>query len=86
VGPGCVDLVAPRNARIQYYMSTDSSLNANVTCDDGYRIDTGGTAAAASSFLQIRCTGITWSASLPVCLSGTILSAVIQDAAKSNIP
>jgi len=72
VGPGCVDLVAPLNGRIRYYMSTDASLHANVTCNDGYRIDAGGL------FRQIRCTGIMWSSNLPVCVSGTILSLSLK--------
>jgi len=66
VGPGCADLVAPLNGRIQYYMSVDSSLHANVSCDDGYHIGGGG------SFLHIRCTGVIWSSSLPVCVPGMI--------------
>jgi len=82
VGPGCVDLVAPVNGRIQYYMSPDSSLHANVTCDDGYRIDGARTAATVSSFQQIRCTGIAWSSSLPVCLSGTIPPPAVSVAMK----
>jgi len=66
VGPGCADLTAPPNGRIQYYMSADSSLHANVTCDDGYHVGAGG------SFQHIRCTGVMWSSTLPVCMPGTI--------------
>jgi len=77
VGPGCADLVAPVNGRVQYYMSpVDSTLYANVSCDDGYHVDTGASvaAAAAAGSLQhvLHCTGVIWSSSLPLCTPGII--------------
>jgi len=79
VGPGCADLLAPRNGRIQYYMSSDSSLHANVTCNDGYHITNTGSGGRGGGvtgrseqrlFLHIRCTGVVWSASVPDCTPG----------------
>jgi hypothetical protein len=55
VGPGCGDLKAPPNGRVQYYI-TDDVMFANVTCEAGYQFDDGSETASQ----QIRCTGTTW--------------------------
>jgi len=58
--------VAPLNGRIQYYMTADSALHANITCQQGYHIEPG------SSQHILHCTGVIWSSGLPACTPGMI--------------
>ena len=70
VGAGCADLVAPHNGRVQYYMSADSTLHANITCDDGYHLDAGDGSFHVQHILH--CAGVIWTSSIPACTPGIV--------------